>query len=258
MNAGTMLSGVANFRDFGGYAIGGGRSLRTGWLFRCGHLAGATQGDIEHLQALGLSVIVDLRRASERFRQPTGRWADRCCMIRSGHVGDDDHLWTFLRDSDLSARSIRGHFIEFYSRLPFDTLYTDLFSRFFDALATMTGPLLVHCTGGKDRTGMIVALTHRLLEVHPDDIISDYLRSNQAWDFDHHGGFVASWIAEEIGRAPEQAGVRAVMEVEPTYLEAAFAAIEAKSGSLDRYFEDVLGITRAAREAIALRLTDRA
>jgi protein-tyrosine phosphatase len=179
-----MLSGVANFRDFGGYAIAGGRSLRTGTLFRCGHLAGATQGDIEQLQALGLSVIVDLRRASERIRQPTGRWADRCRVIRSGHMGDDDYLWTFLRDSDLSAGSIRRHFIEFYGRLPFDPLYTDLFSRFFDALATTSGPLLVHCPGGKDRTGMIVALTHRLLDVHPDDVISDYLRSNQAWDFE--------------------------------------------------------------------------
>jgi protein-tyrosine phosphatase len=48
------------------------------------------------------------------------------------------------------------------------------------------------------------------------------------------------------------------MEVDPTYLDAAFAAIEAQSGSLDAYFETVLGVTRAAREAIALRLTDRA
>jgi protein tyrosine/serine phosphatase len=46
------------------------------------------------------------------------------------------------------------------------------------------------------------------------------------------------------------------MEVDPTYLDAAFAAIEAQSGSLDAYFEMVLGITRAARDAIALRLTD--
>jgi protein tyrosine/serine phosphatase len=87
---------------------------------------------------------------------------------------------------------------------------------------------------------MIVALTHRLLDVHPDDIISDYLHSNQAWNFDLHRGFVASWIGEEIGRAPEPAGVRAVMEVDPTYLDAALAAIEAQSGSLDAYFETVL------------------
>ena len=48
------------------------------------------------------------------------------------------------------------------------------------------------------------------------------------------------------------------MEVDPTYLDAAFTAIEDQSGSLDAYFETVLGVTRAGREAIALRLTDRA
>ena len=252
-----MLAGVANFRDFGGYRIREGRLLRAGVLFRCGHLAGATQEDIEKLTALGLSVIVDLRRASERARQPTGRWADRCRSIRSDLGGDDDPWWTFLRDSDLSAASIRGYLMDFYCRLPFDPPYIDLFSRFFEALATTTGPLLVHCTGGKDRTGMIVALTHRLLDVHPDDIISDYLLSNRVWEFDLHGASVASWITEVIGRAPGQAGVRAVMEVDPTYLDASFAAIEAQSGSVDAYFETVLGITRAARDAIALRLTDK-
>ena len=103
-----MLAGVANFRDFGGYRIREGRSLRAGVLFRCGHLAGATQEDIKKLTALGLSVIVDLRRASERARQPTGRWADRCRTIRSDLEGDDDPWWTVLRDSDLSAGSLRG------------------------------------------------------------------------------------------------------------------------------------------------------
>ena len=106
------------------------------------------------------------------------------------------------------------HEPDFYCRLPFDPPYIDLFSRFFEALATTTGPLLVHCTGGKDRTGMIVALTHRLLDVHPDDIISDYLLSNRVWEFDLHGASVASWIPEVIGRTPGQAGVRAVMEVD--------------------------------------------
>jgi protein-tyrosine phosphatase len=78
-----MLAGVTNFRDFGGYPIRDGRSVRTGVLFRGGQLADATQADIEKLTALGLSVIVDLRRGPERERQPTGRWADRCRMIRS-------------------------------------------------------------------------------------------------------------------------------------------------------------------------------
>jgi protein-tyrosine phosphatase len=251
---GSMLTGVTNFRDFGGYPTGDGRSVRTGVLFRCGHLAGATQADIEELTALGLSVIVDLRREPERERQPTGGWADRCRTIRSDLLGGDDPWWTFLRVSDLSVGSIRRHLLDFYRGLPFDPSYIDLFSRFFQALATTTGPLLVHCTGGKDRTGVVVALTHRLLGVHPDDTLADYLLTNRVWQFDHHGAAVASGIAAVIGRTPGEAAVRAVMEVEAGYLAAGFDAIEAQCGSLDAYFEDTLSVTRAAREAIALRL----
>jgi protein-tyrosine phosphatase len=112
-----MLAGVTNFRDFGGYPIRDGRSVRTGVLFRGGQLADATQADIEKLTALGLSVIVDLRRGPERERQPTGRWADRCRMIRSDLMGGDDPWWTFLRDSDLSGESIRGHLLDLYRGL---------------------------------------------------------------------------------------------------------------------------------------------
>jgi len=250
-----MLAGVTNFRDFGGYPVGGGREVRTGVLFRSGQLAGATQADIETLRALGLAVIVDLRRGPERERHPTGGWTDRCRTISSDLLGGDDPWWTFLRDSDLSAGSIRGHLLDFYRGLPFNSAYVDLFSRFFAALATTTRPLLVHCTGGKDRTGVVVALTHRLLGVHPDDIVADYLLTNRVWEFDRHGAAVASGIAAVIGRIPAEAAVRAVMEVEAGYLAAGFDAIEAQRGSLDAYFETTLGVTRAAREAIAARLT---
>jgi protein tyrosine/serine phosphatase len=139
--------------------------------------------------------------------------------------------------------------------LTFDPAYIDLFSRFFAAVATTTQPLLVHCTGGKDRTGVVVALTHRLLGLHPDDVLADYLCTNRVWEFDRHGAAVASGIAAVVGRTPAEAAVRAVMEVEAGYLAAGFDAIVAQCGSLDAYFETTLGVTRAAREAIALRLT---
>jgi protein-tyrosine phosphatase len=253
-----MLTAVMNFRDFGGYPIGEGRSVRTGILFRSGHLAGATEADIEKLTALGLSVIVDLRRAKERNRHPTGNWTTRCSMISSDLMGDDDPWATFLRNGDVSARSVRDYFMRPYRRLPFDPFYVDLLSRFFEALATTSGPLLVHCAGGKDRTGVVVALTHRLLSVHPGEILTDYLLTNRAWDFDIHGASVASWLADAAGCAIEQAAVRAVMEVDATYLDATFNAIEAGCGSIDTYFETVLGVTPAAHDAIALRLTDKA
>lgn len=209
--------------------------------------------DIEKIATLGISVVVDLRRANERRRHPTGPWTNGCWMIRGDHAGDDP--WgVFLRDSDLSATSIRDYLANFYSGLPFERSYIDLYSCFFEALATTTGALLVHCTGGKDRTGLIVALTHRILGVHRDDILADYLLTNEVWSFDVHGDSVACGISEAAGCAPGEAAVRAVMEVDARYLDTAFSAIEAGAGSSDAYFETVLGIEPSVRDAIMGRL----
>ena len=175
-------------------------------------------------------------------------------MISSDLIGDHDPWGAFLRESDLSAASIRDYLTNFYIGLPFERSYIDLFSRFFEALATTDGALLVHCTGGKDRTGLVVALTHRLLGVHRDDILADYLLTNQVWRFDAHGATVAGGIAEAVGRVPEQTAVRAVMEVEAAYLDTAFGASETDSGSVDAYFETVLGVTPSVRDAIMTRL----
>jgi protein tyrosine/serine phosphatase len=122
--------------------------------------------------------------------------------------------------------------------MPFKPWYIDLFSRFFAALATTSGAVLVHCTAGKDRTGLIAALTHQVLGVHRDNIIADYLLTNRARSFELHGAAVASGIAEIAGRTPDEAAVRAAMEVDATYL-----------------VETVLGVTPTLRDEIATRLT---
>jgi len=208
------------------------------------------------MSALGLSVIVDLRWAAERQRHPTSLRAADCRIITSNHGGDHDPWQAFLRSSDLSAASIRDYLRSLYLRMPFEASYIDLFSHFFKALATTSGAMLVHCTGGKDRTGVLVALTHRLLGVHRDDILADYLLTNQVWGFDIHGPAVACGIAEAAGRVPDHDAVRAVMEVDAAYLDAAFDAIEAECGSTDVYLESVLRVTPARRDAIVTRLTD--
>lgn len=243
-------------RDFGGYPTQDSGRIRTGALFRSGHLADATPEDLEKIVALGLAVIVDLRRATERQRQPTGRWTGECRIIMSDHDDDHDPWLVFLRNSDLSARSIRQYLTNFYLSTPFEPSYVDLFSRFFETLATTSGALLVHCTGGKDRTGLLVALTHRLLGVHRDDILADYLLTNQRQGFESHGSSVARGLAEAVGRALDEATVRTVMEVEAAYLDTAFAAIEARCRSVDAYFKTVLSVTPPVRDAIVTRLTD--
>ena len=161
-------------------------------------------------------------------------------------------LGQFSRDS-LSATSIRDYLANFYSGLPFERSYIDLYSCFFEALATTTGALLVHCTGGKDRTGLIVLpIESRRAS---NDILADYLLTNEVWSFDVHEDSGGMWdLGSTAGCAPGEAAVRAVMEVDARYLDTAFSAIEAGAGSSDAYFETVLGIEPSVRDAIMGRL----
>ncbi|WP_182142767.1 tyrosine-protein phosphatase [Schaalia sp. JY-X169] len=45
------------------------------------------------------------------------------------------------------------------------------------ATATQSGAALVHCTAGKDRTGVVIALTQALLGVSDDDIVANYVQT---------------------------------------------------------------------------------
>lgn len=50
------------------------------------------------------------------------------------------------------------------------------------AVAHAPAPVLVHCTAGKDRTGITVALVLRLLGVPREEVVADYLRTAEAMD----------------------------------------------------------------------------
>ncbi|MBB6255313.1 tyrosine-protein phosphatase [Nitrospirillum iridis] len=251
-----MLSGVPNFRDAGGYATRSGATVRTGVLFRSGRPIHATADDVATLDRLGVSTLVDLRWPDERSRHPTGPWSHRLEVIATDVGGDSDPWPVFLRESDLSAATLDGYMRRFYAGAAFEERHVDLFTRYFAALAAGRGALLVHCTGGKDRTGLLVALTHHLLGVHRDDILADYVATNHHWPYERHGADVAAALAAGHGRAtPDEDAVRVVMEVRPDLLDLAFDAIIDRHGSVDTYLERQLGATPAVRDQIVARLT---
>jgi len=113
---------------------------------------------------------------------------------------------------------------------------------------------VVHCAAGKDRTGLIVALTHMLAGVHRDDIVADYLLTNDPARFEAFGKQWADAITAERGVGPTLETMRMVMGVEPAYLERSLAEIDAQSGGVEAYLRDVLGVDAGKRAAIETRL----
>jgi protein tyrosine/serine phosphatase len=245
-----------NFRDYGDYATAAGRRITPGLLFRSGHQARASEADLERLGALGLTAVVDLRRPSERRDQPSKRpSAFSGVVIESFHDdgGEAPHM-TFLRTADLTPDSGRRFMVDTYRRLPFEPSHLDLFSRYFRLLGETDGPVLIHCAAGKDRTGLLAALTHHLLGVHHDDIVADYLLTNTAVDLEGRAPGIARQLEARTGRVVAHDAVVAFLGVEPVYLDTALAGIAAQHGSTDAYLAEALGVDAALRERIGARL----
>lgn len=159
----SIVSGALNFRDVGG--LPASRSVtRAGVLFRSGNLAGLDDAGRDALVALGIRRVVDLR-------------ADDEVAVEPSRVGDLD-LETIR--IPLFLGSVASFFVE-------DRSLADVYRGLVDesadrmvavARAVIAGaPALVHCTVGKDRTGVAVALLLDAVGVEHDAIVADYVRT---------------------------------------------------------------------------------
>lgn len=157
------VPGALNFRDVGGLPAVGG-ATRHGVLFRSGNLARVKDDGREALRALGVRSIVDLREDAEVAYEPTA-------------LGD---LPITLQRVPLFAGSLASFF---ESDVTLDELYRSLIEASGASLVdvvrhVITGPpVLVHCTVGKDRTGVVVALTLAAAGVEEEAILADYART---------------------------------------------------------------------------------
>ena len=247
---------IENFRDFGGYVTPSG-TLRRGVLYRSGQLSRATDADLDRLKTLGLGHVVDLRRSSERVKQPDRMphdWAGQMLSTDLGGDGEAPHI-RFLKTQALTEDSGRHYMGATYERMPFEPAHVALFKNYFDALATGEGAVLIHCAAGKDRTGLLAALTHNLLGVNDDDVMADYLATNVAVNLEGRAEELGRALAKWTGKDVSHGAVVAFLGVEADFLHRARTAMAEQHGSVETYIQDVLGVDAAKRDAIIQRLS---
>jgi protein-tyrosine phosphatase len=125
------------------------------------------------------------------------------------------------------------------------------YGRWLADLASGKGPVLVHCTNGKDRTGWAVALVLLAVGVDVDDVMTDYLTTNEQ----------LLPVLEELFASVREQGIDPalllpVMGVHEDYLATALERVE-RLGGLDAYLE-LLGIGDTQRSQLVRRLTEPA
>lgn len=247
----VATSGIHNFRDFGGYASNLGGRVQTRVLYRSGQHRDATADDLTQVSRLGLATIVDLRSDAERELYPCPRAQDHQAEVvyaPGNTLGVASHVEA--AHGVKTASEAHAAMLDLYRHMPFRPALTEAFRLYFDRLAKGTGPSLVHCLAGKDRTGLAVALVHYQLGVHMDDIMADYLLTNQVGDMDRRIAAGAEAVRANFGPDMEDAAVRTLMSVHPDFLDAAFKAI----GNLDAYCRDVLQLTPTQQETLRATL----
>ncbi len=165
----SEISGALNFRDVGGLRAGGGRT-RHGVLLRSGHLARLDAAGGAALRALGIRRIVDLRSRDEVASEPS----------RTDLIGITELETVRAR---LFAGSAASFFVADASlESMYRTILTEAPQAIVAAVQTIArhAPVLVHCTVGKDRTGVTVALALAAAGVDEDEIVADYARTEAA------------------------------------------------------------------------------
>ena len=252
------LEGVHNFRDYGGYACTGGR-LKRGLLFRSAQHLAASDADLVQIGGLGLAAVIDLRGGPERAAAPCRRpegFSAEVFFVEEDTTGLAPHVEAARAAAHQapSAEEARQAMIRGYEGMPFRPTLKVMLRRYLQVLAEVPGPSLIHCMAGKDRTGLAVALFHAAMGVPRDDRLADYMMTNVAGRVEERIASGARHVRKAYGADIGDDAVRVLMTVQPAYLDAAFAAIDAQYGSLDAYLREELELTGVRREAMADRL----
>ncbi|WP_439684602.1 Putative tyrosine-protein phosphatase [Cupriavidus oxalaticus] len=240
-NAALAFDTISNARDLGGLRGAAGRRVRSGRLYRSGNPALASAADLDRLHALDLDMVVDFRSAGEKSPDEAGfgeRFNWVAVPVLDGSMAMDV-LMPRLRAS--TPAQIDGFMLEVYRDFP--VRYRDAFGGFMQT-AQAGKTLLFHCTAGKDRTGFASLLLLSALGVAQDDILANYLESNQ-----RNARFNETALARMAQLGVSAEAMMPLLEVRASYLDASLQAIEQGWGSVDNYLGDALAVDVAQLRA---------
>ena len=226
------LPGVLNLRDAGGYPVQGGGSVRWRTLFRSDALHRLDAAGLAAIVGLGVRTVIDLRTDAEAQIAPSPVRGRRTHV--SLLAGD-------LQDLPLELSDIYRYIIDECG---------GQIGAAVAAVATEDGlPALVHCSAGKDRTGIVIALILAVLGVPDELIAADYALSAL---------FLDPGQTPAIGQLRASTGLgdqltSALLASPPALIAEVLERVRATAGSADDYLRGH-GVTDSALARLRLAL----
>ncbi|MFF0296613.1 tyrosine-protein phosphatase [Kitasatospora sp. NPDC004614] len=251
---------VANLRDLGGIDLPGGARVRSGLALRSGQLDRLDPSGDPMFEALGVRTVIDLRSGAERTAYPDRVPGGAHLLVadvladRAGN-GVATALTAALEDPAGANRTLGGGraalaLTEDYRAFVTSAAARRAYKQLLTALAHQGGgPVLFHCTAGKDRTGWGAALILLLLGADEETVRTEYLSVDPAVHV-RYAPVLERFLAG--GGDPEIAD--AILSVRAEYLAASLDTLADHWGDPESYARAALGLKDETLESLRGRL----
>ncbi|KAH6630096.1 protein-tyrosine phosphatase-like protein [Chaetomium sp. MPI-SDFR-AT-0129] len=253
------VPGLPNLRDAGGYAIEGkpGKVVRRGVLFRSADLTKLEDEGIAVLRPLGITHVFDLRSQTE--------------LERDGHM--EAKTWegaarvfvpVFLnKDYSPEALAVRFRnysdgpegFVKAYAAILESAAEPDHphapFRTVFEHIASSAGdpsPLLIHCTAGKDRTGVLIALILSLCGLSDATIADEYALTDIGLAARKEG--IVQRLIRDEALFGDRKRAETMVGASKENMLLTLSLIREKYGSVEAYVVNHLGVPQASVDRV--------
>ena len=245
------LKKLFNTRDLGGLPTADGRKIKKGKLIRSGKLYKLPQKTVEALKAMGVTTVIDLRIFAEQEQAPNTLWEGVkyvhlpvLCTATPG-ITTEKNMRKLMTEESKRIKTEFGTADNYMSQMYRFILTSEepqaCLKRALRLIIENEDCILWHCSGGKDRAGILAMLVESLLGVSEEVIIADYVASIrfQRWKFFwNRAGLVIAPCSLRLKRI-----LYGMMAAKPRYLTDTTTELKAKYGSVNEYCKQVLGVT---------------
>ena len=241
------LSFQKNIRDLGGLTGYNGLKVKNGRLYRGGFLGRVSEEDIQIIDSLHLTDIIDFRGTYEFKNRPDYPFKGvtfhnlpsmREDVKKEESKTEDSNLLWFLGDNTDGFK----HMYDLYPNLLISSEGIWALRKFFELLVSKDdGVFYYHCSQGKDRAGLASYLLEIALGVSLEDAREDYLASNEAMKIrtQHH---IKELCGEDFYNEEYEKALYDVFSAKEAYLDHALEVVNEKYGSIENYLINELRV----------------
>lgn len=243
-----VWDGCLNVRDLGGLPTADGGETRFGEIVRADSVSQLSDDGWRALVDYGIRTVVDLRGDHEREDDPPADVPVDVLHVPFMEASDEE--WEEIAP-ELEAATAAAPDTAAATRVA----YLIFLERFGGNVAACVravanapeGGVVVHCVGGKDRTGLLTAFLLNVAGVADEDVVSDYALSEERLRPRHEAWFAAAESDEELER------LQRIAQTPADSMAGVFAELELRHGSIEGFLRHV-GVTDEELDRVRIRL----